>query len=193
MRNLLDRLTKRCLQAAPMIVAAFVLVGGAPGSLADVNLDACRSAAKASGATSRLVCEVPFVPTEEERQVIVQDSTAMVQDLRCILSIDVSRDDLVGAAATGAWQAPAQSATCDVVTSEGSHVARFSLAPEISLIGGKAIGVKLNADAFEGTPPLIAKALRSYINFNAAFQDRLMDVMNQNLASWLNRKRRAET
>ena len=128
-----------------------------------------------------------------ERQAIIQDSSNMVQDLACTLSIDVSRADLVAMTATDAWQAPAQSASCDVVTSEGSHVAKFSLAPEITLIDGKAIGVKLNAHDFEGAPPMIGKALQSYINYNAAFQDQLMDVVNQNLASWLGARKRAGT
>ena len=105
----------------------------------------------------------------------------MVLDLKCSLSVDVSRDELTAMATTSSWQAPAQSATCDIVTSEGSHVATFSLAPEITLIDGKAIGVKLNADDFESVPPMIGRALMSYINFNVAFQDKLMDFVNKNL------------
>lgn len=185
--------TSVLLRAARWIAPALMLIGGAASALAGVDLEACRSAATAEGSASRLACDVPFVPSEEERQAIVLDSSNMVQNLQCTLSINVTRADLAAMATTDAWQAPPQVATCDVVTSRGSHVATFSLAPEITLIGGKAIGVRLNVGAFDGTPPMIAKALQSHINFNAAFQDRLMDLINQNLAAWLGAKKRAGT
>ena len=181
------------LRAARWIGLALMLVGGAGTAMADLDLEACRSATTAGGAPSRLACDVPFVPSEVARQAIIQDSSNMVQNLRCTLSIDISRTDLAAMTATDAWQAPAQLATCDVVTSEGSHVTTFSLAPEITLINGKAIGVKLNAADFEGIPPLIAKALQSHINFNAAFQNRLMEAINEHLAAWLGDKKRAGT
>jgi hypothetical protein len=166
---------------AALLLSALLLATTTPSSKADLDLDACRSAVKTQNQAPRLVCSVPFVPTEEERKVIIQETMKMVLDLRCSLSVDVSKDELATMATTDSWKAPAQSATCDVVTSERSHVAMFSLAPEITLIDGKAIGVKLNADDFESVPPMIGRALKSYINFNTAFQDELMDFVNKNL------------
>jgi hypothetical protein len=158
---------------------------------ADVDLTACRKAAELQ--PSRLTCNLAFAPDTLEREEILRDTLEMVENLRCVVSIDIARSDAERMLAATTWQAPKQSGSCDITSTHGAFTASFSMTPEVTLSSGRVISARLNADDFEGAPPLIAKALKSHINFNSKFQDDLADIINANLKTWLTGQKRAGT
>ena len=151
--------------------------------LADIDTVACRTTADPD---PRLTCDLRYVPDEDERETIQADSGGMIENLRCVIAIDVAKKDAAAMIGSSFWTSPPQPVSCDVLAASRTYDARFQLTSDVSLVGdGRAIGAKLRLDDFDGLPPLIANALATYVRFNASFQEVILSAINTDLKSWL--------
>lgn len=171
-RRLLTRLGALLLAATP-----------AGALLADMDMTACTTT---DDLGARLTCDLRYIPDEDERAAIRADSGGLIEDLRCVVAIDIARKEAATMAGAASWTSPPQQVGCEVVAASRRFDARFLITAEVSLIGdSRAIGAKLNLDDIEGLPPLIANAIATHIRFNSSFQERILSAINRHLDSWL--------
>lgn len=165
-------------------LGVLLLIATPTGALfADIDTTDCQTTADPA---PRLTCDLRYVPTEDERDTIHADSGGMIENLRCVIAIDIARTDAAAVIGLAFWTSPPQFVSCEVFAASRSYNARFRLTSDVSLIGdSRAISVKLRLDAFEGLPPLIANALQSYVRFNSSFQETILSAINTDLKSWL--------
>ncbi len=151
--------------------------------LADIDIAACQTTADPA---PRLTCDLSYVPDEEELEAIHADSGGMIENLRCMVAIDVAKEDAAIMIGSSFWTSPPQSVSCEVLAASRTYDARFQLTSAVSLVGdGRAIGAKLRLADVEGLPPLIANALATYVRFNGSFQEAILSAINTDLKSWL--------
>ena len=100
--------------------------------LADIDTAVCQTIADPA---PRLTCDLHYVPNEEEQEAIHADSGGIIENLRCLVAIDVAKEDAAIMIGSSFWTSPPQSVSCEVLVASRTYDARFRLTSDVSLVG----------------------------------------------------------
>lgn len=132
------------------------------------------------GRNANIACEFPTRLTPQEQADLKRITRDMLQDARCVVSINIARDALETALSTAdhVFTPEPQPVRCEISTRDSTIEITGAFSPRIVVVGGRVTDATPGLADVKGVSPVLAWPVIQYINCSSTIRDGMLTVLN---------------